>query len=130
MLKPAWSCGYVRAMHVSDECAVCGVHWTQEEQAAIRCASCGAPNPAFVIHDEYCPQALSLDITCLCSLLEAVRDDERQRSSAKIRSLRERMLDIYERHPHTVEIEQGRGELRGMRAAEMLVKGPWARRTR
>ena len=113
-------------MHLASECAECGVAWSQTDQLAIRCVACGAPNPAFVMHDEYCPQAVSIDVPCLCPLLAAVRDDERQRSASKIRTLRERMVDIYERHPHTVEIEQGRGELRGMRAAEMLVNGPWA----
>jgi len=130
VLVLAWACGYVRFMHIANACAVCGVSWTADEQSAMRCIACGAPNPAFALHDEYCPQAISLEISCLCPLLAAVRDDERQRSSARIRSLREQMLEIYEQNPHTAEIEQGRGELRGMRAAEMLVKGTWLRRSR
>ncbi|MFA7322938.1 MAG: hypothetical protein WC005_01125 [Candidatus Nanopelagicales bacterium] len=117
-------------MQLSTVCQVCGILWDEAGQYAINCPVCGTPNPSFVVHDDFCPKLQSDEAGCLCELLKAVRTDERRVGAQKIQGLREQMSELYARHPKSRDHEQAKAQMRGMYAAEMLMKGPWLRRRR
>ncbi len=115
-------------MQLVKVCQVCEVAWDEQAQLALNCAVCGAANPAFFVHDDFCPRMQSDSAICLCELLKVVRDDERRVASDKIRGIREQLSDLFERYPESKEHERAQGHIRGLYEAEKVLKGHWLRR--
>ena len=115
-------------MQLVKVCQVCEVAWDEQAQLALNCAVCGAANPAFFVHDDFCPRMHSDSAICLCELLKVVRDDERRVASDKIRGIREQLSDLFERYPESKEHERAQGHIRGLYEAEKVLKGHWLRR--
>jgi predicted nucleic acid-binding Zn-ribbon protein len=115
-------------MQMSRKCEFCGMDWNEQDQLSVDCPNCGKPNPAFVIHDDFCPQNVSADAVCLCQILGAVRHDERRLRAEKIRGVREQLAEMYGRYEETAGHHLAIGQIRGLYQAEQLIKAPWLRR--
>jgi hypothetical protein len=115
-------------MRLVKVCQVCEVAWDEQAQLALNCPVCGATNPTFFVHDDFCPRMQSDEAICLCELLKGVRDDERRVASDKIRGIRRQLADVFERYPESRDHERAQGHIRGLYEAEKVLKGHWLRR--
>ena len=115
-------------MPVTGKCDFCNEVWNEQAQLSDLCPNCGKPNPAFVIHDDFCPQNAIAEAVCICQILAAVRHDERRLRAEKIRGVREQLADMYGRYEETAGHHLAIGQIRGLYQAEQLIKAPWLRR--